>query len=512
MATSEDFARAVRGRIDAAENPDAAAHARILDALGRPSSGAAVSRVGADYRLWHGIGGGVWMRYLLKAISAYGNVVSQLAGLDMVLCHHEHAVTTATATGTWVDGTNAAAIGGTYKHSTVAASALSFTTPAATTAVAIGTPKATNGGRVAVVAINGDRARANLLPSAQFYVDAGWLAASALTTNGGTLAPTDRLIDTYAPAIAETNWAGRVMAADGLRPAAHTVTVTATEYVRTGLDQTQRTYVSGITTATDTTTPATAGVTTHVAHVLSDVSSAWEYAYRLKPAGTAAAGETGNIHGNEIQAALAFTVDGSAVTLTDGQAVVAARTLSVTRSTRHRHAELTEDMGETVTIYTVDRYGLTVAFETTWDVSAAVDWAWVMLPVNGATAATGVQFTRAATLGSYAHAKLNGTADTYALRAPASAAWAWTTDPQHARLAVAAIVENPSEFLNRQRQAAPAFTQVQDRNGAITKLYFARVSASAAGATVAAGDVWRSRARYLATFLPTDSSSVVESL
>src|SRR5690606_32598678 len=122
----------------------------------------------------------------------------------------------------------------TYRQSSTSGSTVTWTSPTST-AVGIRTVATTNGG-LAKVSIDGSATAATMLPTAQQMVDSGKYLAGILVANGGTLNPTDRVLDCYSPNAAGTAgyedlWDVRVGFAEGLSSAAHTVVITATGYL-----------------------------------------------------------------------------------------------------------------------------------------------------------------------------------------------------------------------------------------------------------------------------------------
>jgi YD repeat-containing protein len=476
--------------------------ARIAQVFTRPAGGVSISRSGSDYYLWHGLGGGLFSRYQLKNYTANaGNLpLRQLAGLDTVRAMLDSDDLTATTTGTWTSGANAGTVGGNYRYSDTAGATMSWTSPATATAVGITVVEITNGGALAVVEVDGSKTAANALMTAQDVVDKGWYANTILVANGGTLAPTDRVMDTYSSATATNNYAARRVLAADLAPGAHTVKVTNTGYMRTGLTA-QRVYLTGFLHSLTGTVLTDAGAQVVTDTVLNAIASAWEYAYFGQPAGTTAPGEMGNIHGWEAEISLTITVDGAVSTPADGARVDAAREILVTRVTQLRHTELgVTPVADVVTTYRLDRIGLRVDVQTTWNRAIDLTWAWLMFPVNGPTTnAIGQKFNRAGLLnfpgGSLTFTGANG--DLYAGRSKSVAAWMWSSTGKYG---VMASVPDHTTFLNRWANASPAFAQINDRSGNILKTYFARVGTG--GDHIDAGTVISSSVRYAVGYFP----------
>lgn len=486
--------------------------ARVMQVFNRPASGISVSREGSDYWLWHGLGGGLYSRFQLKNYTDNaGNLpLRQLAGLDTVRAMVEVDDTVASITGTWTTGTNALSVGGSYRYSTTAADTMTWTSPANSVSVGVSVVEITNGGMLFAVEVNASKTAADRLFTAQEVVDKGWYANTILVANGGTLSPTDRVMDTYSPTTLQNNYAARRALAADLTPGAHVVKLTNTGYMRIGLS-TQRAYVTGFLSSLTGTTLATAGAQVVTDTVLNAVASAWEYAYYGTPAGASAPGEMGNIHGWEVEVSLTISIDGVVSTVTDLTRVDAVREITITRLTQLRHVELgTASVCDVNTTYVLDRSGLRVDVTPSWNIDFTPVWMWLMFPVNGPTTnATGMRFNRAGLLnypgGSLTFTGLNG--DLYAGRSKSVATWKWNST---GKFAVLAAIPDHTGFLNRWKDSSPAFAQVNDRSGNILKSYFARTAVS--GEVIRAGSTTPSSIRYKVSYFPNGAEASLANL
>lgn len=504
----------VAGAADQAQLADQAVGiARIAQVFSRPAGGISLSRVGLDYWLWHGLGGGLFARHQLQ--NQTGNAGSlplrQLSGLDTVRAMIDTDETAASTTGTWTSGTNVLSVGGGYKYTTTAGDTMTWTSPAGVTSVGVSVVEITNGGALMKVEVNGSLTAADRLDTAQDVVTRGWYANTILVANGGTLNPTDRVMDSYSPTTGQNNYAARRVLTADLTAGTHTVKVTATGYNRIGLSS-QRSYVTGFLHALPGTLLTDSGVAVVNDTVLNAVASAWEYAYYGQPAGTTAPGEMGNIHGWEAEISLTITVDGTVSTPADGARVDGTRDIIVTRVSQLRHTQLgTTAVADVITTYRLDRRGLRVDVQTTWNLAIDLTWAWLMLPVNGSTTnATGQKFNRAALM-DYAGGPVTftgGSGDLYTGRSKSVAGWAWSTT---GKFAVMAAVPDHTTFLNRWAKAGPAYAQLNDRSGNITKIYFARVSTTPVD-HISAGTVVTSSVRYKVGYFPSGSEASLAAL
>jgi hypothetical protein len=369
----------------------------------------------------------------------------------------------------------------------------------------------TNGGMLMKVEVDASATAADKLDTAQDVVTRGWYANTVLVANGGTLNPTDRVMDSYSPTTGQNNYAARHVLAADLTAGAHVVEITNTGYNRIGLSS-QRAYITGFLHALPGTLLTDSGAAVVTDTILNAVASAWEYAYYGQPAGATAPGKMGTIHGWEAEISLTITVDGTVSTPADLARVDGTRDIVVTRVSQLRHTQLgTTAVADVTTTYRLDRRGLRVDVQTTWNLAIDLTWAWLMLPVNGPTTnAIGQKFNRAALMdypgGPVTFAGVSG--DLYTGRSKCVAGWAWSTT---GKFAVMAAVPDHTTFLNRWTHSGPAYAQLNDRSGNITKIYFARVSTTPVD-TIPAGTVVSSSVRYKVGYFPAGAEASLASL
>jgi hypothetical protein len=487
--------------------------ARVAQTFNNPAGGISISRSGSDYYLWHGLGGGLFSRYQLKNYTANaGNLpLRQLAGLDTVRAMVDTDDSAATKTGTWVAGSNAASIGGAYVYSTTTGDSISWTSPTGVTSVGASVVEITNGGMLLLVEVDGSKTAADRLDTAQAVVDRGWYPNTILVANGGTLNPTDRVMDTYSSATANNNYAARRVLAADLTPGTHSVKLTVTGYMRTGLSA-QRGYVTGFLHALPTTKLTDSGVAVVSDTVLSAIASAWEYAFYGQPAGTTAPGETGNIHGWEAETGFTITVDGAVSNPADGVRVDGLNEIVVTRLSQMRHTELgVTSIVDVTTKYILGRRGLLVVPTFDFKRDFIPNWMYIMLPVNGPTTnAVGQKFNRAALL-DYAGGPLTltgGNGDAYSGRSKSVAAWMWSST---GKFAVMSAVPDHTTFLNRWKESSPSYAQINDRSGNILKTYYSR-NAGTNGEVIKAGTVISAAIRYKVAYFPGGAEAALANL
>lgn len=451
-----------------------------------------VQRVSADlYNLLRHLGDGFYWSVQFHNGQAWGTGLPpggynlhQLhrhsVGVPMLDVDQEDAAVVHTGTWTAIQTAIASAYSGNYRHNSAnAGTSVTFTTPANTVAVGIHQMKVNNGG-IGKVLIDGDATLANRLSTAQQLVDAGTLPSTVLVANGGTLNPTDRVIDFYNSAtVGDTP----IVAADGLAPGVHTLKIEHTGYKRAA-SSAARLYSAGYTYATSTTTVATAGMSIVGVWSLLDGDSSWNRAEQHQPPGAATPTFCGEVHGYEQQTALTLYVDGVETTMTNGQVLSAAH-FRFERTSNLLHPET----GATVHANCADRfelaeaYGLRVTSQTTWRTATVVSSGYAaMFPVAGGVFDTGK------VLGSgELDLSVSDDAQMGKLRSPV--AWLWDSTGE-----LAAFMHVPNALLagDGWTRSAPNFTSIQRRTGspAMRKVYLARNQPTQATEVVSDGEVW----------------------
>lgn len=307
-------------------------------------------------------------------------------------------ISTVAADGSYVTWSSPNGVVGTYTATLHASShrsntvgdTFTWTSGAGVTSLAIRRWANTSGG-LAKATIDGSATAANWLPTAQDKVTAGEYSSTILVANGGTLNPTDRVLDFYS---GSTTYDDPLVIADGLTPGAHTVVLTVTGYTHTGGINS---YVqpTGMGYGTGAETPTTAGAEILGTFAWQTGVSAHERAYRFGPQ-FQADGTTvnpnyaskpidyyGRVHGYENQVSIAFTIDGVSTTITDGTTVAVTTSAVITQVSEQYHPDnAPAKCADHTTVYTLDAEGMTVEHTDTWRVPGAMWGGYpVMLPM-----------------------------------------------------------------------------------------------------------------------------------
>jgi hypothetical protein len=373
-----------------------------------------------------------------------------------------------TAASTTVAGA-AATIWPTFRYSIDPATNVSWASPAISTALAVGIVKAQNGG-LGKVTIGGDATAANLLPTAQQLVTTGTYPNTILVANGGTLNPTDRVLDCYSGSIT-TTYDVKVAIAEGLTAGTHTVVLTPTGYTANG-GTGARLYIDRFASATAATTPTTSGAAMFTAYDLSAGNSAWEYAVDCVPT----AGGThqfigGTVHGYEHQQTLAVKINDAAATPADGS-LTSCNSVEIVRTTKLFHPDIgaalnASPIATSTVTYRLDRLGLIVSPDIVFNVATTVLVGYSMMPLVGALGTT-VKMDRVSLEAFPAVLSLPGSSDTRYGHSRSACAWAWNST---GKLGALAYVPDHYGFTDGYAASA-GLTSVQDRNGTVTKFYF----------------------------------------
>lgn len=412
--------------------------------------------------------------------------------------------------GTWADTAQVLAYGGRYRYSVLAGNTITWATPVAATTVGCRVVKTSNGGGLAKVTIDGDATLANLLPTAAELVAAGTYANTILVANGGTLNPTDRVMDTYAALL---NYDTLVSVADGLALATHTVVWTHTGYQRTAAVA-NRFYFSGVAYGGGAVTPATAlsdMFPSFSIHNETSTASAWEYADEERPDAGGTLTFIGNIHGYERQDSLTLYSGYSTapITMAAGDVVapaVGGRFRIVRASTMFHPDSPAVATKTSVTEYLLDRQGLGVTSTITYLQAMYCDLAYQMMPGNGALSTTGVPMDRVALSAYHSVLALTGGSDSRYGHSRSPAAWMWSTAGK-----VGQLMWLPDVYgtLDGYAYSAKLLPQVQDRNGTLTKVYVPWIGGTGGPRTIPVGTVKVRSARYLAAYFPAGADAVL---
>lgn len=469
---------------------------QTLLGLFRGSGGnVALQRSGLDYWLHYPIAGELVASFYLDSytIGAYTANSILAVWAKKLYASVEEDDASVVRTGTWVNLTNAGAYGGDYSYSLTAGDTAVFTTPAGVTAVGVRGCHLTNCG-VAKVAIDGDLTRANKLSTAQQLVDAGTLANTVLIANGGTLNPTDRIINMYGA----NNYDTKTIFADDLTAGAHVITLTITGY-KQAASSAARVYIAGMLYHAPSTGFDAIGLAIMDVIQIGAGGSVYDYVNLILPDGAVTPAYVGSGHGYENQTSLTFTLDGVASAPADGE-VVYGNSIIATRVTDLYHPEIGAGgtpIGASVTTYTIDaRYGLKIDAAITWGQGGATTQSYpAMFPVlafldRGANIdLRGQSVTLADNNGSF---KAN---------AKSKAAYLWDDDGNYGALLYAPDTsKNTLDYV----YAPTVSMAIEDRAGGVfNKIYQARVSG--ATETFVLNDVWQSTAYYYIQYFANTS-------
>jgi hypothetical protein len=478
-----------------------------------------------DYFLIRGLGSSRYERVRLRnyrgSVGGYG--LNQIYGSSVCLPMLTHNVvspsTGITKSGTWTvtTGQPTPALGGpyntAYSYSTTSGDYFLYETPVVCTAVGVRLVTSINGG-LARVEVDGSRTTATLLPTALQLVEDGSYPNTILEEHGGTLKPTDRVLDCN-QSDTETLFDRRVVVADGLASAKHTVKVIATGYASLNEDQTGvRTYITGFGYGPTETAITESTVDLYVSDWIMEprIGSAWEYAIHQKPHGDSAANWTGNIHGHEVQDSLVLSIDGVVSHPTAGTVTQASNYVSLLR---HSHIVDAEEEATKValseTTYRLDRRGLSVTPNLEWVKESVLDNAYSMCPVNGALNPYG-KFNRGALIATPSILTLTGVGTGYVGLSKSGAAWMWGSTGRVAQLA---YLVNAKDFTDNW-QHTTVFTRIQDRGPteppACSKIYFPWVTPDASSVTMKVGDRKTWTTRYMAAFASGGINAAMEAI
>lgn len=337
---------------------------RLLSLFASPGSQVGLGRSGTDYNLFQQLAAGLWWKVTLANDGTHNSLYQSIVGIPMlsaddddaewVFYNASHVVTA------WTAGSNVNAYGGAYVRTSLTGYHAEFTAPAGTTSVGLRYFATTNAG-LALVAIDGDKTAATNLPTAQDLVTAGTFPNTILVANGGTLSPTDRVLDMYA---ASGNADTQILLAKGLASGSHVVRVTVTGYKRAASTDV-RVYVSGGMYGSAAITPATASMSILALQTYLSSSSVYEYAFSCVPTAGGTIAFIGNRHGGEGSQTLAFTIDGATVTPSDGS-VTLGSVVTVTRTTQLSHGDLAH-VADVSVVYTLrPGTGLRVDIDVDW--------------------------------------------------------------------------------------------------------------------------------------------------
>lgn len=456
-------------------------------------------------------------RVIAHTLAIYGSApggatyqtLNQLQAVEARRCMTPRDETAAgvTLTGAgWATSTSTRAYGGTYRRNTTAGQTAAFTTALGATKIGLIAGTLNNGGysKVSIVDNAAAPVTANLLPTAQDEVTAGRLAATALIANGGTLDPTDRVLNQYSTLT--TYYDGYVGLADALDPLkTYTVTLTVTGYKQAASSDV-RLYFSGwaaddITTATLSSSTGALDPSIYIVEEQLGVTgtsfSAFEWALFVNPVAGAPADKwetVGSVHGYEKQISLTVTVDGAVKTMGTAEWFL-ARSVSIDRVTEIWHPHFATKIADTKMTYrSAGSDGLRMGHKITWATAVKCSFAYTLM----------WPYTALWTRGTFAGYNLDGTVNLAdgsrfsAARSNAMIAWGSASS-------YAGFCTWDQNLVSGYSKAPNSRNQIEDRTGGtIKKLYVARTYNGDGDPIidVASGEVWTGSRLYRISRLP----------
>jgi len=376
-----------------------------------------------------------------------------------------------------------------YNYTSTAGNYAEWTTPAGVTLVHyFGLSEA----GIALVTIDGDNTLANLLPTAQQLVDASSIASTCLVANGGTLNPTDRILDQYAT---RTNIYGGATLADNLSAGVHTVRLTNTGYKNTAASTT-RLYLSGFGYWKEIVTLETANV--FVGHIHENIigeGSVWEFAHNYEPTGGTVDEWLGHSPSDKLDT-WTVTVDGvsadpAAFVVAGGQEVkiIIESTLSHTEAASCASMVLTHTL-------TPDK--LTINPVLTWNTAGTVLQGYShMLPASEAV------FDKGSNVADTEDHLLTVGNGLFVANFKSKAAYIWDADGYYGVLLYVPDLTGVNNYDNCNN----TFLAIEDRIGnGVNKIYCTRIDSNF---VVAPGVVWSSSAEYRIKRFPSGANGTL---
>lgn len=439
------------------------------------------------YWLGRKIANGLWDCYqIFNRTAADGTTVSQLwfnqirrpvARTDV---DQEDPSVTFVGGANWVKDSNTGAesFGGSFRRDNVAGDYAEWASGADADSVGIHAYGTSNAG-YAKITIDGGDIVANRLPTAQDEVDSGKLDSAALVANGGTLLPEDRLVDFF---FAPPDPVRKIVLADGLTPGEpKTVRVTVTGYKRsTSTDS--RVYLAGFfysALGTDMVSEARENVASLVSS-----GSAWEYAFQTGFSDPVTF--IGNIHGHDQEVSRALLVDGSPVTLADGEGVAGSQILMLRKSQLKNPSNASESLADVSVTYLLAPDGLRVGWTVKWLKSGKL-----VAPSYTTMCPRDPSFDRCRNVSKSLPESLNDDAGGFKANAASDSMLIWQGEGNYAT-----FVNIPDPSVSHRAFPGGIKLAVEDRaGGGFNKVYAARADIASPESFVA-GDFWRGSQIY----------------
>jgi hypothetical protein len=360
--------------------------------------------------------------------------------------------------------------GETYTRTAQSGAYCEYTTPDGVTEIGVWDLPGVEAG-LALVEIDGDKTLANALPTVQDLINSSRLADTALIANGGTLNPTDRILDAASPTSIVTagfldRIARRVRIADNLTAGSHIVKITNSGYRPTG-GASDNIRLYGLwfddptVTLADLPTAKPSAVTTSP---ISSSTSDNNFAFSYTPTGGSTAEWLGH-SGTQFTTTAEVYVDDVLVSPFTESLLGSSVEFRVTAYCRH--SESVDDVAEyTQRVIFNASEGVTIHHEFTWLVAGTVTGYIPQISVNDA-------LSKGSLLEASQDYDLSAGDATYYGNIPASAAYLWTPGGNWATMACVKSYES----------APVGIVRLEDRSGnASNKIYFQRYDASAVAA------------------------------
>jgi hypothetical protein len=271
-----------------------------------------------------------------------------------------------TTSGVWTGPVAGTYFAREYNYSTATNAYIQIVTADGVTECGVHTIGAGAGGPLVKVTIDSDNTLADLIPTAQQYVDGGTFPNTILVANGGSLNPTDRCYDTNAVATRP------IMFTRSLSAGVHTIRLTNTGYKTAGSGNTAMFFSAFIV----------------FGEGLYDVSQAYaefdevqnqasgfvsdEISWSFRPTGATVENWCGHANSLKFLEAPTFTADGAAQTPTyltryTGSEMIINCSLGV------RHTETGETNHGTLTLqFKMNNKGLTITHSLAWSGTGTV--------------------------------------------------------------------------------------------------------------------------------------------
>jgi hypothetical protein len=344
----------------------------------------------------------VYWRIKYEATPAVGSSYLRVAAANFRTYYRAiHRSTTPQMTwdAAWTSSAAETYVGGLTYYTNTTDKWIQFVSEAGASKVGVIVSGGANGG-VALVTIDGDKTAANLLPTAQALVDAGTLPATVLVANGGTLNPTDRVLDGYNypyTTLQGLMSAGVAAIADNL-VGAHTIRLTVTGYknvASTGVYvNLQGFFENGPTLTPFAPTSTVASFWVSIVAMMSQVP-VWEVSWSNIPTGATNSQWVGHSDplSLEVKVAPSVKVDGAdispPVAARIEQTFVGARTVAITQQCSVVHPEIgggATEIGVWDAVYTLDALaGYTIAHSLAWSTTGVAAGYPCMLTVDAPT-------------------------------------------------------------------------------------------------------------------------------